>query len=164
MLLTCTYMSCICHLYVTRMSSVCHSYAIRLSFVCTRMSSVCHSYVIVYHSYVIRMSLLCTRMSSVCHSYVLECHPYVTRMRFDHEPLELEIFILIKVQGNNFIIKKNRCMERKKRHSGSNWLTFIHSKVSKFLKKQHTNTLYCFANRRSLSERSNSIVWMRSFF
>ena len=59
-------------------------------------------------------------------------------------------------------------MEIKKRRLGSNPLRFIHlnvsnemmlthSNVSKFLKKQHTNTLYCFASRRSLDKSSNSM-------
>ena len=30
------------------------------------------------------------------------------------------------------------------------WVILIHSNVSKIFKKQHTNTLHCFANRRSL--------------
>ena len=33
----------------------------------------------------------------------------------------------------------------------------IHSNVNKFFKKQPTNTLYFFENRRSLDESSNSM-------
>ena len=68
-------------------------------------------------------------------------------------------FILIKFQGNNFNTKrKNKhCMERKKVRSGSNPMILIHSNVSKFLKKLHTNMLYCFANRISLDESNNSM-------
>ena len=35
-------------------------------------------------------------------------------------------------------------------------MILIHSNVSKFFKKQH-NKVYCFANRRSLDESSNSM-------
>ena len=38
----------------------------------------------------------------------------------------------------------------------SNWI-IIHSNVSKFLKKEHTATLYCFANECSLDGGSNSM-------
>ena len=59
-------------------------------------------------------------------------------------------------------------MERKKGRSGSNRMILVHSNVSnqmilihsnvrKFFKKQHSNSLYCFANRRSLDEGSNSM-------
>ena len=48
-------------------------------------------------------------------------------------------------------------MERKKGRSGSNRIILIHSNASKFFKEQHTNTLYCFANRCNLDESSNSI-------
>ena len=58
-------------------------------------------------------------------------------------------------------------MERKKRSPGSNWMLLIHSNVSnwiiihsnvsKFLKKEHTATLYCFANECSLDGDSNSM-------
>ena len=60
----------------------------------------------------------------------------------------------MKFQENNFNMKsKNKhCMERKKGRSGSNCMTLIHlnvrnrmilihSNVSKFFKKQHTNML-----------------------
>ena len=56
-------------------------------------------------------------------------------------------------------------MERKKRSPGSNWMLLIHSNVSnwiiihsnvsKFLKKEHTATLYCFANECRLDGGSN---------
>ena len=39
----------------------------------------------------------------------------------------------------------------------SNLMILINSNVRKFLKKQHTNTLYCFVNRRSFDQSSNSI-------
>ena len=39
----------------------------------------------------------------------------------------------------------------------NNRIILIYSNVSKSFKKQHTNMLYCFANRRSLDESSNSI-------
>ena len=39
----------------------------------------------------------------------------------------------------------------------SDRIILIHSNVSMFFKKQHTNTLYCFANRRSLDESSSSM-------
>ena len=39
----------------------------------------------------------------------------------------------------------------------SNPMVLIHSNVSKFLKKENINMLYCFANRRSLDESSNSM-------
>ena len=62
--------------------------------------------------------------------------------------------------------KNKHCMQRKNGRSGSNRMILIYlnvsnriilfqSNVSKFFKKQHTNTLYCFANRRSLDESSN---------
>ena len=38
----------------------------------------------------------------------------------------------------------------------SNQMILIHSNVSKLFKKQ-ANTLYCFANRRSFDESSNSM-------
>ena len=41
--------------------------------------------------------------------------------------------------------------------NASNQMILIHSNVSKFFKKQHTNTLHCFANRYSLDESSNSM-------
>ena len=48
--------------------------------------------------------------------------------------------------------ENKHCMERKKTtlRKGSNRVMLIHSNVSKFLKKQHTNTLCYFANRGSL--------------
>ena len=64
--------------------------------------------------------------------------------------------------------RKNKdCMQRKKGRSGSNpmmllysnesnRMILIHSNISKLFKKHHTNTLCCFANRRSLEECSNS--------
>ena len=39
----------------------------------------------------------------------------------------------------------------------SNQMMLFRSNISKFLKKQHTNTLYCFANRCSLDKSSNSM-------
>ena len=39
----------------------------------------------------------------------------------------------------------------------SNQMLLIHSNVSKFFKKQHTNTFYCCVNRRSLHKSSNSM-------
>ena len=39
----------------------------------------------------------------------------------------------------------------------SNRMILIDLIVSKFFKKQHTNTLYRFTNRRSLDESSNSM-------
>ena len=51
--------------------------------------------------------------------------------------------------------KNKHCMERKKGRSGSNQMVLIHSNVIKIFKKQHTNTLHCFANIRSLDESSN---------
>ena len=39
----------------------------------------------------------------------------------------------------------------------SNRVIIFHSNVSMSFKKQHTNTLYCFANRGSLDESSNSM-------
>ena len=64
--------------------------------------------------------------------------------------------------------KNEHCMERKKGRSGSNrtiqfhlnvsnQMMLIHSNVNKFFKKQPTNTLYCFENRRTLDESSNSM-------
>ena len=64
--------------------------------------------------------------------------------------------------------KNKHCMERKKGRSGSNRMILINSNVnnrkilihsngSKSFKKQHTNKLYCFANRRSLDESRDSM-------
>ena len=63
--------------------------------------------------------------------------------------------------------ENKHCMERKKRSPVSNWMLLIHSNVSnriiihsnvsKFLKKEHTATLYCFANECSLDGGSNSM-------
>ena len=39
----------------------------------------------------------------------------------------------------------------------SNRVIIFNSNVSMSFKKQHTNTLYCFANRGSLDESSNSM-------
>ena len=47
-------------------------------------------------------------------------------------------------------------MKRKKGSSGSNKMILLHSNVSKYFKKQHTNTVYCFASRHSLGENSNN--------
>ena len=58
-------------------------------------------------------------------------------------------------------------MESKQRSPGSNWMLLIHSNVSnwiiihsnvsKFFKKEHTATLYCFSNECSLDGGSNSM-------
>ena len=64
--------------------------------------------------------------------------------------------------------KNKHCIERKKECSKSNRMVLIHSNVSKrmilihlnvnkFFKKQRTNTLCCFANRRSFDESSNNL-------
>ena len=71
---------------------------------------------------------------------------------------------MIKFQGNKFNMKRKikHCMEGKKGRSGSNRMILVHLNVSnpiilihlnvnKFFKKQHTTTLHCFANRRSLA-------------
>ena len=42
-------------------------------------------------------------------------------------------------------------------HSNVSNRIIIHSNVSKFLKKEHTATLYCFANECSLDGDSNSM-------
>ena len=46
---------------------------------------------------------------------------------------------------------------KKKGRSGSNRIMLIHSNIRKLFKKQHSNTLYCFANRRILDESSSSM-------
>ena len=58
---------------------------------------------------------------------------------------------LIRTEKINFLWKE------KEARSGSNQIILIHSNVSNILKKQCTKTLYCFANRRSLDESSNSM-------
>ena len=70
--------------------------------------------------------------------------------------LELvEIFILIKFQGNNNLHMKekiNIVWKEEKKRQGSNRTTLIHSNASNFFKKQHTITLYYSANKRSLEK------------
>ena len=53
--------------------------------------------------------------------------------------------------------KNKHCIESKKGRSESNRMILINSNVSKFFKKQHTNALYYFENRRSLDESSKSM-------
>ena len=48
--------------------------------------------------------------------------------------------------------KNKHCMERLE----TNRMILIHSNISNFLKKQHTQT-YCFANRYNSDESSNSM-------
>ena len=43
-------------------------------------------------------------------------------------------------------------MGRKKGRPGSNQMILINSNVTKFFKKQHTDTFYYFANKGSLDE------------
>ena len=59
--------------------------------------------------------------------------------------------------------KNKHCMERRKGRSGSNRMILIHSNVSNQMTLIHSNvskvfnTLYFFANRRSLNDSSNSM-------
>ena len=59
--------------------------------------------------------------------------------------------------------KNKHCMERRKGRPGSNQMILIHSNVSNQMMLIHSNvskvfnTLYFFANRRSLNDSSNSM-------
>ena len=65
--------------------------------------------------------------------------------------------------SNNFNTKgKNNIAWKGKGRSGSNRMILIYSNVSRFCKKQHTNTFYYFANRTDGWMRPVA-VWMRSF-